>query len=152
MSYPELSDEERAFLEEQLAGRDDVNLHEDDDGKVLVEKVRPVKERRRSIFGSMYFWIGVVLTIPVIIVGFMAFIIGRISLMFGGTQVLDAIAKEGMTETAQQTLNDVGLTWFPQFLELYEMRWLLGAGVFTVFIVIAGIMLAIELYRTRSKE
>lgn len=150
MQNRNLSEEERAFIESTLSSRDDVEFYDTDDGDVVFDTIQHVPEKRRNIFKSMYFWIVVVMTIPTILVGLMAVYFGRIAAMFGGTEVLDAIAEEGVSSEAQTLLDTAGLTWFPQFLEVYDMRWFIGAGVFTVFLLIAAVLLFIELYRSKK--
>lgn len=149
MKDRDLTEDEKAFLESKLARRYDVEIQDDDDGYTITKR-EPVIEKRRNIFKSMYLWIGVVMTIPVMLLALLAATVNRVAAMFGGTEVLDSLHEEGLPDGTEELLAQLGIDWFPQFLELYSNRWFIAAGIVTVFLVIAGIMLMIELLRKKD--
>lgn len=151
MAQRKLTPEEQAFLADKVAQYEYLELHDSPDGEVSVQKVAPTPEYRRNIFKNIYFWITVMLILPVIIVGGFGLMMGRVIAMFGGPEFFDALVENGVPAEAESILTGAGVTYLDEFLMLYEMRWYIGAGVFTFFLLIAGVLLMIALLRDKKE-
>lgn len=50
-----------------------------------------------------------------------------------------------------ELFNSAGLGWYKDFLNIYNMRWVFAAGIFTVFILLAALTFIIDLARRGTK-
>lgn len=145
----QLKDDERNFIEDALAGREDVKVYETDE-KITIrqqEKPKKVKKAKRDKFP---FLIGGFFILPFILTGLFMIALYRVESFVGGKSALEWLSHQKLDSEFAKTAAGAGFDWMPQFLEVYANRGLIIAITFTVPFVIACALIAYDVSKRKD--
>lgn len=138
-----LSEEELAFIEKTLEAQDEIEVkHDTSSSEVLFKKVERIapKKRKTPAYKNPMHWVAGFILAPVLFSGAFMFLIFRVEAMFG-SGTLQWFAEDPTGEEVKNIATAMGITWLEPLINLYSNRWLIVAGLFTVFFVVAIIVI-----------
>jgi hypothetical protein len=143
----ELSQEEESFIRDSLVRRKDIKIHEDNNELKISKKV-PKKVFVRHFWGRPLFWGGLFILLPLSFIGMFTYSIYHIQ------SVLGASSLGSLIESDSETLNSMsqvsGLTWLPQFIEVYKQKTVIFGGIFTGLIIIIAVIIIWDIFVLQS--
>lgn len=138
-----LSEEELAFIEKTLEAQDDVEVqHNPSSSEVLFKKVERIAPKRHKIpaYKNPMHWAAGLVLAPILLSGAFMFLVFRVEAMFG-SGTLRWFSEDPTGEEVKSIATAMGITWLEPLINVYSNRWLIIAGLFTVFFVVAIIVI-----------
>lgn len=141
---------EQEYLERTLAQRVSAPVETKKKSK-LSPVNKPRQKQKRAAWKKVSNWAIGLLILPV----------GFTAIFFYGIQNVENILGKGGLQWLSNEPQDnafmeqaelQGLSWLPEFLVIYDNRWLIIGAVFTITIIIIGIVMIIEHLITRKRE
>jgi hypothetical protein len=146
-----LNENERNFIEESLAGKDGVELHETDQELAIIKKAK-AKKAKKSKKDKLPFLIAGFFVLPFILTGIFMLALFRLESFVGGKSALEWLSAQERTAEFQQTAAAAGFSWMPQFLDIYSNRGLIIAITFTIPFLIACVLIAFDVKKRNDEE
>lgn len=138
----ELTEEELEFLQETLDVQDDLEISEDNDEIKIVERPK-VKYKKTPAYKNPVHWVVGLILAPVLLSGAFMFFLLRLETIFGAGS-LEWLTGSDSGKLVKDTASEMGFTWLPQVLEIYENRWLIVGAIFTVFFILAILVIVYD--------
>lgn len=136
-----LTEEEIAFIEETLDSQEDLELlDENDQQRIRIVQKPKVKKKKIPAYKNPMHWVVAFISAPILLSGAFMFFLFRLETILGAGS-LEWLTDSGSGELVKNTAEEMGLTWLPQVLEIYENRWLIIGILFTVFFILAIIVI-----------
>lgn len=138
-----LSEEELAFIEKTLEAQDEIEVKQDPaSSEVLFKKVERITPKRHKIpaYKNPMHWAAGLVLAPILLSGAFMFLVFRVEAMFG-SGTLKWFADDPTGEEVKSIATAMGITWLEPLINIYSNRWLIVAGLFTVFFVVAIIVI-----------
>lgn len=130
----------KEFLEDVLSRHN--NFEVDEEAKII-KKPKNKKKKKIPPYKKASHWIGAFLLLPVLLSGiFMTFVIRAES--FLGKESLQWLAKQDIDDSMAEAAKAAGLGWLPEFLAIYNYRWIIMISLFTICFFIAGIIMVMD--------
>lgn len=145
-----LTDEELAFIEEQLSYQDDLEFvaekNNDTGGNIKVTSLPPVSNSKKSkvpAYRNPMHWTVALIMAPILLSGVLMFLIMRVEAMFGADS-LNWLANDSTGQSVKQIAQEMGFTWLAPVVEIYKERWLIVGLLFTVFFILAAMVIVYD--------
>lgn len=144
----EYSDDELSFIREQLEGRENITVSQDDnhlDIKVTPKKTKQeirYEKKRNKVppYKNPAHWAAGFIVAPILLSGILMFLLFRVEAMFGSGS-LRWLANDESGQSVTNIATDMGFTWLSPVVNIYENRWLIIAALFTFFFIIASLLI-----------
>lgn len=143
----DFTDDELDFIEEQLNYQDNLELVSEKtknggDNIKIAELSPPSKKDSNYIpaYKKPMHWVIGLIIAPIILSAVLMFLIARVEAMFG-TDSLDWLANDSTGQSVTKIAESIGFTWLPTVIEIYKERWLIVGLIFTVFFILAAIVI-----------
>lgn len=138
----ELSDEEKEFIKSTIKENDIVEKNN--------EKKKRTKNRKKTIFKNIYFWIGIIYILALLLCGLVMLSMIRLQIFFG-SDVMQEMAKQQITPDIKNKMNSAGMSWIPQAINLYKHQGMIIAGILTAATLLSLIIYIINLLVSNRK-
>ena len=134
----ELSQEEEAFIAQTLSQRESVDIT-----PLGKKKAKRKNKKQKRFWSKLSFWTIFILAIPTVLSA--VFIINLIRIQeLLGNDVVKLITSDQMPSDFPDKARAEGFDWLPQYVQFYNHKEAIVAGMFTVAIVIIIIMFVID--------
>lgn len=137
-----LTEEELLFLEETLDRKEDLEISDSGEEIKIVEKPK-IKQKKVPAYKNPMHWVVGFILAPVLFSGVFMFLLLRLEIILGAGS-LEWLTGSESGKLVEDTASEMGLTWLPQVIEVYENRWLIIGAIFTIFFLLALIVIVYD--------
>lgn len=133
-----LTAEELEFLEETLEDQEELEFVEDNEASPIKKKDKPAFNKRKKVppYKNPMHWVVAFILAPVLLSGAFMFFLLRLETVFGAGS-LQWLSESESGGLVKETASDMGMTWLPEVIQVYDNRWLIIGALFTLFFVLA---------------
>lgn len=141
------TEEEKEFIEANLGADESESSDESKPCRARVKSSQYTPLYRRA-----WVWIAVLFTIPSLAsLGFLI-ALRRVEAFVGGPDVLRWLSEQRANPEFDRLINEIGITWLPDFLEVYEKQGIIIGAMFTVSLIVSAIIIIYKIYRSETED
>lgn len=135
-----LTAEELSFIEETLDLQDNMIVEGSNDEIIIVQpKEEKQKKLKTPAYRNPLHWAVGLIMAPILLSGAFMFFLLRLEVIFG-TGSLAWLSDTNSDGLVEDTATEMGIGWLPEIVEVYQNRWLIIGALFTVFFILAAIV------------
>lgn len=134
-----LTEAELAFIESTLDLKDNIEIQSTDENEITIihkEEKRKKATKKTPPYKNPMHWVVGFIMAPVLFSGVFMFFLMRLEIIFGSGS-LKWLSDSDDGTLVVKTADEMGMTWLPEVIQIYQQRWVIVGILFTTFFLLA---------------